>query len=205
VAAGEAGIVTSINGTNWVNAPLPLATNEDRFCSTVCCGNGTFLAAGAGGLILTSSDGLHWVERNVGTMNDLSGAVWGQGGFIVVGASGTIMQSAQAASSPLSLSPIWALPDGNVALAASGPASGSWQIQASTNLLDWTLLASFQGTNGLLQFIDFGATNYTRRFYRGQAWQSSPTFRKAVGSDLNGAGTEDAGRGPAARPVRPRF
>ena len=39
-------------------------------------------------------------------------------------------------------------------------------IQFSTNLLSWTTLTNFTGTNTVLAFLDPAATNGTRRFYR---------------------------------------
>jgi len=40
------------------------------------------------------------------------------------------------------------------------------RIQISTNLLSWTTLANFTGTNTVLTFLDPSATNGTCRFYR---------------------------------------
>jgi hypothetical protein len=43
----------------------------------------------------------------------------------------------------------------------------TWQIQASTNLLDWpTIITNTAGANGVIQFTDLSATNFPRRFYR---------------------------------------
>jgi hypothetical protein len=39
-------------------------------------------------------------------------------------------------------------------------------IQISTNLLTWTTLTNFVGTNSTLNFSDLEATNFNRRFYR---------------------------------------
>lgn len=39
-------------------------------------------------------------------------------------------------------------------------------IQISTNLLDWTTLTNFVGTNTTLNFRDATATNFNQRFYR---------------------------------------
>ena len=40
------------------------------------------------------------------------------------------------------------------------------QIQFSTNLINWSTLTNFNGTNGTLNFRDTAATNFNRRFYR---------------------------------------
>jgi hypothetical protein len=39
-------------------------------------------------------------------------------------------------------------------------------IQVSSNLINWTTLAAFTGTNTTLNFRDPAATNSSRRFYR---------------------------------------
>jgi len=39
-------------------------------------------------------------------------------------------------------------------------------IYGSTNFSNWTLLTNLINSNGVYQFIDLGATNYNRRFYR---------------------------------------
>jgi len=39
-------------------------------------------------------------------------------------------------------------------------------IQVSSNLMSWTTLTNFIGTNSTLIFRDPAATNFSRRFYR---------------------------------------
>jgi hypothetical protein len=40
------------------------------------------------------------------------------------------------------------------------------RIEVTTNLSSWNTLTNFNGSNGLLNFRDPGATNSARRFYR---------------------------------------
>jgi hypothetical protein len=58
------------------------------------------------------------------------------------------------------------LPDGSFQFTLTGSAVGTFEIQASTNLVDWQTV-----TNGFFPgsviYTDLAATNYTRRFYRG--------------------------------------
>ena len=58
------------------------------------------------------------------------------------------------------------LPDGSFQFAMNGGSTGTFEIQASTNLVNWQVL-----TNGALSgpvvFTDLQATNYAHRFYRG--------------------------------------
>jgi hypothetical protein len=39
-------------------------------------------------------------------------------------------------------------------------------IQASTNLMDWTTLTNFTGTNAVLNIVDSSVTNQNHKFYR---------------------------------------
>jgi hypothetical protein len=52
----------------------------------------------------------------------------------------------------------------NFSLQVSRGLNGS--IQVSTNLVDWTTLTNFVGTNTTLNFRDTQATNFNQRFYR---------------------------------------
>lgn len=49
-----------------------------------------------------------------------------------------------------------------------GSAGRSYIIEGSTNLMNWTPLATNAPVSNLIQFIDAGATNYPSRFYRGR-------------------------------------
>ena len=42
----------------------------------------------------------------------------------------------------------------------------NYVLQASTNLLDWTPIATSPATTNLLQFVDPNSSNYSKRFYR---------------------------------------
>ena len=78
----------------WRN-PFPPAVN----LSAVAYGNGQFVAVGFGGTIVTSTDGVSWVQRESGTQNYLKGVAYGNGQFVAVGdgydpATGENMNSA---------------------------------------------------------------------------------------------------------------
>jgi hypothetical protein len=55
--------------------------------------NGTFVAVGNPGTILTSSDGVSWSSQNSGTTNALLGITFGVGTWVATGANGTILTS----------------------------------------------------------------------------------------------------------------
>ena len=57
-----------------------------------------YVAVGAGGTILTSSDGISWTSRTSGTSQPLTGISYGGSTFVAVGASGTILTSSDGTS-----------------------------------------------------------------------------------------------------------
>jgi len=75
---------------NWQSCSKP---NEYGSLSGVAYGNGTFVAVGSYGEILTSPDGVTWTRRDSGTEKDLSGVAYGVGTFIAVGSYGEILTS----------------------------------------------------------------------------------------------------------------
>ena len=64
----------------------------------VSYGNGLFVAVGAGGLILTSSDGVSWTQRNSGTSSNLLGVAYVNTVFVAVGSGGTLLTSSDSAN-----------------------------------------------------------------------------------------------------------
>ncbi len=81
---------TSGHLNKWhLRNPLPQGSS----LSGVTYGNGTFVAVGDTGTILTSSDGVTWTTRTSGTTNYLDGVTYGNGTFVAVGDTGTILTS----------------------------------------------------------------------------------------------------------------
>jgi hypothetical protein len=59
------------------------------------------------------------------------------------------------------------LPNGQFQLTISGGVSGqNYEIETSTNLVNWTVLTNFTGTNTPFYFDDAQTTNFKERFYR---------------------------------------
>jgi hypothetical protein len=59
----------------------------------IAYGNGTFVAVGEDGAILTSPDGTTWTARNSGADIILLGVAYGNGTFVAVGEEGTLLTS----------------------------------------------------------------------------------------------------------------
>ncbi len=64
------------------------------------------------------------------------------------------------------LDPPQLLPDGNVVISLSVETGRTYQLQQSTNLLDWTEWISFFSSSVSTQFLDLTATNSAQRSYR---------------------------------------
>src|SRR5579859_1955933 len=68
----------------------PFAGLNARFSPTtqnlraVAFANGTYVAVGDGGTILTSTDSVSWVPRVAGTTNGLKNVTYGTNGFVAV-------------------------------------------------------------------------------------------------------------------------
>jgi hypothetical protein len=168
VAGGTGTIFTSVDGLNWTPANFNINTNQELY--RVCYAHGTFVIVGQDGAILTSTNGTDWITRYSGAGQSLTGVAFGDQTFVTVGAGGTILQSDPLPPLGLSLSPAGWLADGSFSLNAAGPAGQTWEIDTSTDLVDWTWLAQSWSTNSTMPFIDPAAPAYGRRFYRGQRW-----------------------------------
>jgi len=77
------------SATSWTAR----ASGTWAWLSGVTYGNGTFVAVGEGGVILTSPDGVTWTKRASGTENTLHGVTYGNGTFVAVGEGGVILTS----------------------------------------------------------------------------------------------------------------
>ncbi len=69
----------------WIN---PLPQGNDLYGVTY--GNGTVVAVGHGGAIITSTDGIVWSKRVSGTDKALFGVTFGNGVFVAVGEDGVL-------------------------------------------------------------------------------------------------------------------
>jgi hypothetical protein len=54
----------------------------------------------------------------------------------------------------------------SVSIALSGEIGHTFRLEGSTNLRDWSPIASTVNTNGVVNWVDREAANYSARFYR---------------------------------------
>lgn len=100
VAMGNGLVITSSDGISWTRQGSAIPLNYG-----ITFGNGQFVAVGGFtspslGLIMTSPDGSAWTLRttnilttNILTTNILTGITYGDGQFVAVGRSGTVLNS----------------------------------------------------------------------------------------------------------------
>lgn len=97
VMAIVAGMIPSMmitaeagTGDSWTSGTSGISDN----LYGVCYGGGTFVAVGAGGTIITSTNGVLWETSTSGTTSNLySVSSNGSGTFVAVGAGGTVVTS----------------------------------------------------------------------------------------------------------------
>src|SRR5438045_2270967 len=89
VACGEWGtILTSADGITWTSRH---SGGVYDYLYRAIYTNGTFVVVGA--QIFTSANGTSWIQRNSGTGHSLLGLSYGNGTFLCVGESVTILTS----------------------------------------------------------------------------------------------------------------
>ncbi|MBV6342128.1 hypothetical protein [Candidatus Magnetobacterium casense] len=84
----------AVDNWHW-RSPFPYANHD---LSAVCYGNGTFVAVGDKGTILTSPDGVTWTKGTFTAKDWLRGVVYGNNTFVAVGDKGTILNSPDGAA-----------------------------------------------------------------------------------------------------------
>jgi hypothetical protein len=141
--------LVSSNGLDWSPGAFP---NTLYFLTDVAFGNGTFVAAGNGGVTYFSTNGVNWVLRSTDVGMHFDGVAYGNGLFVAVSASGNIFTTANGLSwtERTNLNETF----GEIAFSGSqfvavGLFGGP--LAVSSNALDWASVASpFPGSlNGI--------------------------------------------------------
>jgi len=153
--------MTSADGITWT--PLSIGGGF-----RISFGNGTFVALARNGNdggvgIVSSTDGVTWTHRYSPYGYRLEGVTFGNDSFIAVGSSGTILQS----GTLVQFLPTTArLGDGTMRMILGSETGAVLALDASTNLVDWTPVATLTNSLGTVSYVDSDATNFNQRFYR---------------------------------------
>jgi hypothetical protein len=125
--------------------------------------NGLWIVVGNDGTIITSPDTTNWTYRASRTFENLHQVAWLDGRFVTIGNRGNVLQSGRMDS--VFESPRF-LPGIGLSLPFQGILNHPYQIQASTNLVDWNNLLTFTNQSERAEFTDTNAVQLPLRFYR---------------------------------------
>ena len=156
--AGRAIILTSTDGTNWVQHQSAATTG----LHAVTYASGQFVTAGSRGGILTSLDGVTWVKRPSATEDSLSGLGYGNGHFVAVGWYPTILQSDSIVT--LAIAPT--IGKGLLELSLEGPTGLAYAVQTSTDMISWRNLTNITSAQPTSIIFDALPIASDRVFYR---------------------------------------
>lgn len=156
VAVGGSGrgpgiIALSTNGTNWTLVGQNVSSSVTRLAH-VTYAQGQFVSV-SGANVFTSTDGTTWQPRATTIQAGLQAVAFGANHFVAIGGSGQIYQSASVGSRLA----VKMNPGGKPVMTIFGHAGASYQIQASTNLLNWEILASGIQTSSESEWEDLEA------------------------------------------------
>jgi hypothetical protein len=169
VAVGKASVVTSSDGTNWVERPTP----SFGYLSGIAYGQGQFVAVGGSwdvglsnnryGHILTSADGVNWIDPlwDPADWLPLFNVAFGNGQFVAVG--NRLLNSRDGATwaqlnsmPPADSMPLSGIAFGNGQFVAVGDFDGPPFPGTSTNGLDWTWTWRDNGMPVPLHAVSYG-------------------------------------------------
>ena len=159
---GGGNIATSPDAITWSAGDI-----GDRNLSGIAFGSSRFVAVGGydgslGGFIVSSPDGVDWRSHPSGTQYLLEDIAYGNGRFVAVGNGNAILSTPPL----IMLDPMPDLANSQPQFKISATPGQSCRIQASTDLTNWLTLTHILCADGVGQFVDLSATNFSQRFYQ---------------------------------------
>ena len=129
LGVGSRGISFSPDGTNWT---IRLATSELEGILYI---EGLYIVGGAGGGILTSTNGSHWIRRGSPATKSLRNLIYARGSVWAVGNNETILQSGQ-------FRPYLTVGSGGpgIPITVRAEPGQTMYIERSTDLIEWYTL-----------------------------------------------------------------
>lgn len=124
---------------------------------------GEWIVVGNTGVIATSPQGYAWSRRASRTFENLHAVRLFKGRLLAIGNRGTVLQSGRVLTE---IGPPEFLAGTGFRVPFQGVIGRTYQVQASTNLVNWTQLATFTNTAAQAAFTDTNALHLPRRFYR---------------------------------------
>jgi hypothetical protein len=163
VAVGELGtILTSTNGTDWEL----VESGVSRHLFGVGFDEEGFVAAGQSGIVLRSVNGTEWVESETGTGLWIFGVATGEE-TVLVGDAGLILTPLLETGEPLVLTDAGWMDGIGFGFVIEGVLQGQQvTVETSIDLEEWSVLGSFTAETAPMIFVDEGAIEPGRLFYR---------------------------------------
>jgi len=149
-------VSVSMDGSRWLSQTTPTTV----FLNDVAYAQGKFVAVGANGTILTSTNGVNWANRTIGSTSDqLRGLAYGNGIFAAVGTGGLVRNSTDgetwvAAGSGASLKSVTFAKGLFVAVGDNGA------IRTSVNGSNWTSRSTSPSTTAFLNAVQFAGDRF---------------------------------------------
>jgi len=145
----------------------------------VAYGNNAFVAVGNNGAILTSTDGITWIDRSVSGVSNIEGIVYGNNIFVAVGWEGLILTSPDGTTWTSRTSGVSsALNDVTYAGSIFVAVGGDGTILSSSDGINW--MNANSGTTDSLISVTFGKNTFVA--VGGKASLSSSWNRTIVNS-----------------------
>lgn len=158
LTAGYAGVVaTSADGSSWIPRTTPSVLSTGYL--GIAYGNGLFVLGGYGAVsrnLVITADGVSGTGVDSGTFAALNGVTFGNGTFVVVGSTGTILTSQNGT--------VWTSRYSGISSALSGVAYGNGtfvavgstpaRILTSSDGVSW--MARFPATSNSLYGVTYG-------------------------------------------------
>lgn len=158
VLAAYFTMISTNDGNSWISVEPPFYDY-----SVASSANASTLVSSAGGGVYVSVDtGNTWYTPNAprGTVS-----VSADGKILAV-FNGSIYLAKLPPTQPFELSATISAPDTVPTFTVAGVPGYNYYVEASSDLINWTYIATLVNTNGTVLFTDSSSSNYSQRFYR---------------------------------------
>ena len=163
ITANDGLVWTTTNGLNFRSSFLIGGYPDDLNLRAATWGHGLWIVVGNDGTIASSTNLVTWTRRASRTFENQHQVAFLDGQLVVIGNRGTILQSGNLVTALEA--PVF-VPGTGFRLPFRGVLNHAYQMQTSTNLVDWTNLLTVTNLTEHSQFTDTNALQMPRRFYR---------------------------------------
>ncbi len=161
IAANDGRVFKTVDGVNFNGGRVAAPLSENLRNATWA--HGQWIAVGNDGVVATSWDGLSWDERRLRTSENLHRVVVFDGRAIAIGNRGEIFQSDRFLTE---LDPPVLSPGAGVTVPFRGIRHQIYEVQTSTNLVEWRYVSSLTNRAERGEFTDPSPRERNGGFYR---------------------------------------